>query len=316
MEIICKNVLRLQSGATFSDLLSMPENIAKNQTDVIEICLPNSYAVKEKRVQNIDSEKCFGCLNCIDNNEIEFVNNQFVPKVDRDQNISLSSMISKYFLGDYPNLPSSANKLSRHSSTDETRIAHPMAAFYLWRLSSDPSRTFFCSSPSWELSLPTTNPWDQREGHIDVVVLSYSTKTVFVLEGKSTLDSFLRDRQRDQWNRYYQSLKNTAAGYGYKMLFFYSIGGDELGLYPSIQGIPHHGKRKEFYDFIVENDKRFLSLESLRVLRAWQISSDSGWNWEQWFPRLYESKDFVGFLSGGVVVKDGEEFNLKRAPWV
>lgn len=316
MEIICKNVLRLKSGATLSGLLSMTESESLKQADIIEICVPDSYAVHKEDISSINSDKCYGCLNCIDKGELEYVSSQFVPSINEKNNLSLSSVVRRYFDGTYPKVESKANKLSIHSSKDETRISNPMAALYLWRLSANPLRTFFCSSPSWELSLPTTDPYDQREGHIDVTAISYATRTVCALEGKATLESLLRDRMRDQWNRYHDSLKRTAEEFGFKLLFFYSIGGNELGLYPHVEGIPHHGKRDEFYDFLNEDSKRFISLEALRQLRARQISVDFDWNWEKWFWELYNRDDFVGILSGGIVVKNGSKFELKAAPWI
>ena len=316
MEIICRNVLRLKSGATFSDLLSMTEDESLKYVDMIEICVPESYAVTEKKLSSINSDKCFGCLNCIDNGEIEHINSQFVPSINEKDSLLLSSIVRKYFCGVYPKTESPANKLSIHSSKDETRISNPMAALYLWRMSANPLRTFFCSSPSWELSLPTTDPLDQREGHIDVTVISHSTRTICVLEGKATLESLLRDIMRNQWNRYYESLKKTAEEFGFNLLFFYSIGGNELGLYPDVEGIPHHSRRKEFYDFMKEDGKRFISLEALRQLRARQISVDLGWNWEKWLWKLYNIEGFVGVLSGGIVMKNDSRFELKAAPWI
>lgn len=316
MEIICKNVLRLKSGATFSDLLSMTENEAQKYADIIEICVPGSYAVSEKKLSFINPDKCFGCMNCIDNGEIKYINSQFVPSANAKDHLLLSSTVKRYFGGTYPKPESSANKLSIHSSKDETRISNPMAALFLWRLSANPMKTFFCSSPSWEISLPTTDPHDEREGHIDVTVISYSMRTICVLEGKATLETLLRDRMRNQWNRYYESLKMTAEEYGFKLLFFYSIGGNELGLYPDVEGIPHHSRRNEFYNFLNGDGKRFISLEAFRQLRARQISVDFGWNWEKWLWELYNIEGFVGILSGGIVVKNGSKFELKAAPWI
>lgn len=315
MKILCENVINMHSGATFGDLLSMPESNSLKLANIIEICVPESYAVNEKNLSSINPDKCFGCLNCVDNGELKYVNSQFVPLTNQENSFPLASLVKRYFNGAYPETESPSNKLSNHSSKDETRISNPMAALFLWRLSANPFRTFFCSSPSWELSLPTTDPLDQREGHIDVTVISYATRTVCVLEGKATLEALLRDRARDQWNRYRESLKRTAEEFGFKLLFFYSIGGNELGLYPRLEGIPHHGKRDEFYNFIKEDGKRFISLEALRQLRARQISLDLSWNWEKWLWELYEIDNFVGLLSGGIVVKNGSTFELKAAPW-
>ena len=318
MESTSKNVVNLGSGATFKDLLKMNEDELLRSTNLIEICLPNSYAIEGDgaNIRDINGERCFGCLNCLSDSEIAFITPQFVPTLKEAGNTPLTSICKEHFLGSYPKRPISMNRFSRHTETDETTITNPISALFLWRLSVSPDRTFFCCSPSWEISLPTTGPNDQREGHIDVVVLSFSTKKICVLEGKSTLDNLLRDRLRDQWNRYYGSLKQAADELGYELFFFYLIGGEELGLYPEAGDIPQHPRRREFYQFISENDKRFISLESLRALRARQLSIDPAWNWEEWFYKLYGTKDFIGILSGGIVIKRDEQFRLEKAPWV
>lgn len=250
MKIICDNVIRLHSGATFEDFISVIEGHSPIIRDTVEICVPESYAIRDNNIQNINGDRCFGCFNCIDIGEIEYVTPQGVPTLYAEGNIPLAGICNRCFQGDYITFGPAAYRLSNHTTRDETRITNPLSALYLWRLSCNPSNTFFCSSPSWEVSLPTTNLLDEREGHLDIVVSSAGERIICVLEGKSSLDSLLRDIMRDQWNRYNDKLHQIASDNDFMLFFSYVIGGEELGLYPIGDNIPHHNRRNEFYEFI------------------------------------------------------------------
>lgn len=306
----------MPSGANLEYFLSVVKGHSAKVTEIIEVCVPDSYAIQGNNIEKINRDRCYGCFNCIDIGEIEYITPQGIPSLYKDGNILLSTICNHCFKGDYVTFGPASKKLSNHTKKDETRITNPLAALYLWRLSANPSNILFCSSPNGEVSLSTTNPLDQREGHLDVVVSPTEKKVICVFEGKSSLDSLLRDIIRDQWNRYNDNLHQVADDTGFMLFFSYVIGGEELGLYPTSDKIPHHNRRNEFYQFISENNKRFISIHSLRTLRACQICLDPTWNWEEWFSELFSNENFVGLLSGGIVMRKDDIYYLQKAPWI
>jgi len=317
MKTLCSNVIRLPSGATLKDFILVLEKGETNLfTDNIEVCVPESHAIYEEQIEAIDDKACVGCFNCLDIGEIDYISIQGSPSI-KPTGFPLKEICEGCFQGKFFQFGPAPTKLSEHTKRDERLIANPLAALLLWNLSEEPSNTFFCSSPSWELSLNTANPLDEREGHLDIVISTPGRKLIYVLEGKSSVDALLRDTNREQWERYYDQVMNIGALYDYSVIFSYVIGGDELALYPNnLMNLPHHWRREEFYDFISINNKQFLSIESLRSLRAFQISMDPEWCWENWFPALFSEESSVGILSGGIITRKKDVYRLEKAPWI
>ncbi|MFW9890003.1 MAG: hypothetical protein ACFFER_17610 [Candidatus Thorarchaeota archaeon] len=157
---------------------------------------------------------------------------------------------------------------------------------------------------------------DEREGHLDVVLASPDLSLVITLEGKKTVEDALSSRHRGQWNRYRSVVEESATNRDYVCLFSYLIGGSELPLYPPGVGAPHHMRRSEFFDLIRPNHRRFISIEALRALRVFKISRDPEWSWESFLPKLFSDPSFLGIVSGGIIYREDNRFQLEPAPWI
>ncbi|TGC07013.1 PD-(D/E)XK nuclease family protein [Methanolobus halotolerans] len=314
MKTFCENSIRMPSGATLDHFLKAVSNETTLNREFIEICTPNSHALKGANIGDIDNKLCFGCLNCIDVEEINYLTVQGSPSQFKT-NISLQNTCNKLFQGKYTRFGPAADKLANHSMQKETEISNPLGTLIIWNLSRDPTRTFFCSSPSGELSINTSNHLDSREGHLDITICSPQDKIVCVLEGKASVAAMLRDISRDQWDRYKSQLEKESKENNYTLIFSYLVGGNEIGLYPENSDAPHSTRRLELYKYIEEKNLRFISIEALRSLRAYQLSISKEWNWETWFPKLFADNRFIGLLAGGIVTKENDVYSLRKAPW-
>jgi len=311
MRICCDRIVKLKSNK-FEYFLSKLRNDKNFDFDLLEVCVPNGYAISKPSIDDIDENKCTGCLLCLNKSDAKFIKENDSPSY-KDSNRDLENISNQFFLGNYNDF-SFSDKLKRHSKKSETTITNPLGGMYFWVLSEDPNDIYLRTSPNWELSIDTTYPLDEREGHLDIVIASGSN-FIFVLEGKSSVRSLLDSEGREQWSRYKDNILRKANEYGFNAFFSYLIGGEELPLYPQNSSAPHHNERNEFYDFISKDDKKFISIEALRALRAFQLGRKNSFSWEKYFPSLFKSKRIKGILSGGIVYKR-ENYELGKAPWV
>jgi len=311
MKIFTDRVIRLKSRK-FEDFLSELRRKNSFNQDILEICVPDGYALDSPSLKKINEERCTGCLLCVDFDDLNSIKENDVPS-ETHEYTEISEIAKGLFLGEYkPTFFST--KLENHTQKSETTITNPLGALYFWRLSKNPNNTYIRTSPNWELSINTTNILDEREGHLDIVVAS-ERKKIIVMEGKTSVNSLLSSRLREQWARYGNEIISKSSKFGFDAFFTYLIGGEELPLYPISSSAPHHRLRAEFYDFISENDKKFISIEGLRALRLYQLAIDNSFCWEDHLSPLLNDKNFKGLLSNGLVYQDSD-FVLKKAPWV
>jgi len=310
MIILNNRLAKLPLSARLNDLFNFFKD--NGSFDSMETCSPGCIGFKrdyeEENINLISPSECFGCLCCLEENDANAFSFSGVPIMSSDEEDTFTHVAKTLFKGRYVNVGPNPNKFHAHSSLNEKAHTTPIAANLFLFLSSSYNDIAIRSSPNWELSIDTTDPRDPREGHLDLVVANGKKKRLVVGEVKSSITSFLRDTRRDQWKRYNDAIHNEAKNNGYEALFLYIIGGEEVPCYP--KGAtdcpsPATDRREEFYDFILKENKRFISLESLRSLKLLKLVNNNI-TWEKHLFSLL-SENVCGLLSGGVV---NRELNL------
>jgi len=306
--------LKPRSFSNFVEFIKK-NNFESAAKSLVEICVPNSYAINGNTIADINKEKCTGCLLCLEKSDRVYVNkNDSLTNVKNKDNISLKEIASQCFKGKYINC-FFTSKLSAHSSKNETKITNLMGALYLLYLSKKPKSTFFCSSPNWELSIYTETKGDEREGHLDIVVYSSEKLDLFILEGKNCVKSLLDSRNRDQLQRYEKGVSGLLENVTCDVFYSFLIGGNESALYPSGIG-PHNNLKDNFFTFIEKNNAKFISIEALRALKAYNMEIDNNFCWEDDLKPLFLNHNFYGLVSGGIICKVNSKFKLLKAPWI
>ncbi|MFW9889325.1 MAG: hypothetical protein ACFFER_14150, partial [Candidatus Thorarchaeota archaeon] len=67
----------------------------------LEICVPDSYALRGEGLESIIPERCTGCMACIDQGEVEYITRQGVPTSKDSGYKSLHQIASTLFQGSY-----------------------------------------------------------------------------------------------------------------------------------------------------------------------------------------------------------------------
>jgi hypothetical protein len=276
---------------------------------LVEVCVPDGLAMSSG---SIDELKCFGCLACVEQKDGDYLTIATVPSDDpsgvKIQDVALTCFQGKYVIFN------TDSGLARHSGGDEERVTNPLGTIFIWQLSENSLETFFCCSPSTELSIEKAKVIAEREGHLDITLASLGKKSLFVLEGKKSVTGFIRDAPREQWKQYSPTVRKLAKTHSFECTFSYLIGGDELAMYPpSVQ--PHSPEHDMFRKIVEEDSKRFISLESLRALKAWKLSVDNGWTWEEHLVPLFKDPCFIGLVAGGTIMRRDGDWVLEKAPW-
>ena len=280
------------------------------QLQITELCVePAGFAINE--VGEIIASKCVGCLLCVEEGEFESVDMNSVPTIDGG--INLIELAKNCFMGRYYQY-NGGDRFSNHSASDETKITNPMGAFYLVQLSHTPSSVYFSSSPSNECSINKSNVLVNREGHLDISLISTELRELFVLEGKKNVRGFINDRVRDQWNQYLPAINEIAEKFEINSTVCYLIGGGEVDMYPAGTG-PKGRLHTHFRKVVDSDEKKFISLEALRAMKATKLTSNRDLSWEIDLIPLINRPDFVGLVTGGVIVREDGHWALKKAPW-
>lgn len=292
------------------DLLAiLPQKCSRNKINNSTIC-----------EGNIDENKCTGCLACqigiADPND--GVNQIGIPSESVD--FTYEDLSEVIFSGKYTAYPSKHNRarpISRRFNNysgerDERNFTNPLIANLLWATSHNKKRFVSCS-PNHELSLDISILAGEREGHLDVTLRTMGVeKYLFVAEGKRTVESFLADSSREQQKKYEARIHEIGQPRGYSSVFSYIIGGNEEPMYPSgTSGVPMFVHRNRFFNDVLRNKKRFISLHALRGLGILFISSNRKLNLENVVIPLFENQDIYGLVLGGVVVRENGRFVLR-----
>ena len=280
------------------------------QLQKTELCVePAGFAINQ--VGEIITSKCVGCLLCVEEGEFESVNMNSVPVKEGD--INLIDLAENCFMGRYYQY-NGGDRFSNHSASEEVKITNPMGAFYLVQLSHTPSSVYFCSSPSNECSINKSNVAVEREGHLDISVINTELRELFVLEGKKNVGGFIKDRIRDQWNQYLPAINEIAEEFQINSTLCYLIGGGEVDMYPA--GVGPSSRIHDHFKKIVETDrKKFISLEALRAMKATKLTLNRNLSWEIDLIPLINRPDFVGLVTGGIIIRQDDGWALKKVPW-
>lgn len=281
------------------------------QLQITELCVePAGFAINE--LGEIITSKCVGCLLCVEEGEFESVDMNSVPT--KDGGINLIELAKNCFMGRYYQY-NNGDKFSNHSASDETKITNPMGAFYLVQLSQTPFSVYFSSSPSNECSIIKSNVAVEREGHLDISIINTELRELFVLEGKKNVKGFITDRVRDQWNQYLPAINQIAEEFNINSTLCYLIGGGEVDMYPAGTG-PRSRMHAHFRKVVDTDQKKFISLEALRAMKATRLTIKQDLCWEVDLLPLINRSDFVGLVTGGVIIRKDGAWVLEKAPWV
>lgn len=181
-------------------------------------------------------------------------------------------------------------------SKSEVSKTTPIACHILYYISKHSNKTFFRSDPYSGINIST--PEDPRDGKLDLVIFNILEKKLLIIESKKDLKSLIRDKNRDQWNKYKNQIEELSLKNNIEYSYFILIGGKEEEVYPknSINLVPQYDQRDRFYEYI--KDKRFVSLSFLHTLFKLKIEKKKIF-WENFF----FNEDYKGLLSNGYVDK-------------
>lgn len=310
MQYMLEKTIKLPTGSRFLEDFIQTAFLEKKQLQLTELCVePAGFALTAKG--EIIPSRCVGCLLCVEEGEFEFVDMNSVPS--KDGVIKLIDLAKDCFKGGYYSF-NDGDRFSNHSSSDETKITNPMGASYLVQLSHTPSSIYFCSSPSNECSINKSNVVVEREGHLDISVINTKLRELFVLEGKKNVKQFNNDRVRDQWNQYLPEINRIAEIFEINSTLCYLIGGGEVDMYPA--GTGPKGRLHAHFKKVVDSDqKKFISLEALRAMKATKLTLNRDLSWEIDLVPLVNQSNFVGLVTGGVIFREDDNWILKKAPW-
>ena len=85
-------------------------------------------------------------------------------------------------------------------------------------------------------------------------------------------------------------------------------------MYPAGTG-PKGRLHTHFRKVVDSDEKKFISLEALRAMKATKLTSNRDLSWEIDLIPLINRPDFVGLVTGGVIVREDGHWALKKAPW-
>lgn len=181
-------------------------------------------------------------------------------------------------------------------SKSEVSKTTPIACHILYYLSKHSNKTYFRSDPYSGVNINT--PEDPRDGKLDLVIFNTLEKKLLIIESKKDLKSLIRDKNRDQWNKYKNQIKELSLKNNIKYAYFILIGGKEEEIYPknSINLVPQYDQRDRFYEYI--KDKKFVSLGFLHALFKLKIGKKNVF-WENFF----FNENYKGLLSIGYIDK-------------
>ena len=161
--------------------------------------------------------------------------------------------------------------------------------------------------------LQSENP---RDGRLDVVALKAGT--IVIVETKTDLRSALAEKRFLYQVPNYDKECQVLMGQYRKestTLVLLGIGGEETDLFP-----PNHPDctsgsvgqiSKIFYDKISEKNIRFVSANALWCLVAYQYLTNKKIDLIDLLISIFSNKEVVGFLSGGIVIKEGKDFIVR-----
>jgi hypothetical protein len=268
----------------------------------------------------IDCSKCTGCLAC----QIgiaqpkDGVDEVGIPS--EEVFFSYKDLSRKFFQGTFCSFPSNSSKalpiIGRfdHYSGEinERNFTNPLIACYLWE--STLRKPYVSCSPGHELNLDCSIFSGEREGHLDVTLrtISGAEKYLFVGEGKCNVESLLRDSVREQQKKYEQQIIALGNKHNFRSLFSYIVGGAEEPMYPPdvhevSRNILNRGK---FFDDILRNNKRFISIHALRGLGVLFIASEGKIGVENTLFKIFENEKICGLVLGGPVLYENDKFTL------
>jgi len=296
----------------------------KNNKDLLAILPKECYADAESHTiicdDGIDKHKCTGCLACqigITKSH-DGVNQLGIPS--NEVYYTYDKLAGSFFKGIYTCYPST-NTIARPILTrfnnytgewDERNFTNPLIGCYLWSISG--GNAYVSCSPSHELSLDVPIFRGEREGHLDVTLRSAfgGEKFLFVVEGKRNVGTFLNDSKREQKKKYEKGITDIGTDLGYNTLFAYVIGGTEEAMYPprTSQKAAAVLNRRKFFNDILKEEKRFISMHALRGLGVLYIASEGYMCLENTLFPLFKNDNVYGLVLGGAIVFNGEEFFL------
>lgn len=150
-----------------------------------------------------------------------------------------------------------------------------------------------------------------RDGRLDAVCISNSSKELFAFEAKKNLISLINEKrfeiQIPEYQKELNRLQIEVLGGDSKVALILTIGGNETDLYP-----PDHddciggqvGNLSEtFYSKILKRNIKFISANALWCLHTYKKQNPDF----EVFPFLYDkflNEDTIGLLTGGIVTKD------------
>lgn len=192
------------------------------------------------------------------------------------------------------NIIKNAKIFLEHYSKSEVSKTTPIACHILYYISKHANKTYFRSDPYSGINIST--PEDPRDGKLDLVIFNILDRKLLIIESKKDLKSLIRDKNRDQWNKYKNQIEELSLKNNIEYSYFILIGGKEEEVYPkdAINLVPQYDQRDRFYEYI--KDKRFVSLSFLHTLFKLKIEKKNIF-WENFF----FNEDYKGLLSTGYI---------------
>lgn len=275
----------------------------------------------EPKTVSINTKKCMGCLMCF-STEKHLKNLEETPKKILSQIYGadfISKINSNIFGGHLIDLPYFKNRKT-NSFEDFTSIKET-THISLWASSV---LNFLASNKNSRVGkeieiMKMDNP---RDGRLDVCLDNQNY--VLVCECKVDLNSLLKEnRFRIQIPSYMKECSRFLNEYNQKhksdkkLMTFLIIGGKETDLLP-----PQHphcsskvgNKAERFYRDLIKFDINFISANSILVMMLYSLYNKKRLCWDILLKSILKDKNFIGLVSGGMIVKYNEEIKLKDIP--
>ncbi len=249
------------------------------------------------------TQKCFGCLFCIfDNDEVfksfkEFWGDDFINKYSNES-----------FQGNpipMPNakkaLKNPIKNLEEFTGVDETSNIQPWTSGIVNHMCSSFNRV--------GMEIPVFNNDYDRNGRLDVC--SMTSDKLIAIETKISLDDALKDERFIEQNyKYTTEIEKSIKNYNYITLF----GGKETDLYPATS--PYctgkiGSKSKRFYDIVTTNNIKFISANALWCLCCRYLERGNKYSWDIFLSQLFSDLNCIGLLSAGKVVSNNEIISIE-----
>jgi len=286
----------------YKDIDSFIKNIPKTKNDE-EYTIVYKCNGLDFSKPNPFTQKCFGCLFCIFNNDeiIKYFNvfwgDDFINKYSKEsfQGKPVTMPTAK------KSLKNPIKNLEEFTGVDETSNIQPWTSGIINHMCSTSNRV--------GMEVPIYNNDYDRNGRLDVC--SMTSDKLLAIETKISLDDALKDeRFIEQHYKYTTEIEKSITDYYYITLF----GGKETDLYPPTS--PYctgkiGSKSERFYEIVTTNNIKFISANALWCLCCRYLEHGDKYSWDIFISKLFSESHCIGLLSAGKVVNRNDIISIE-----